>query len=49
MLTGSLPKKNRNRLARDALDTFATHAGCVYDVTDTDCWAQNGSISNVDF
>ena len=24
-------------------DIFATHAGLVYDVTDTDCWAQNGS------
>ena len=24
-------------------DTFATHAGLVYDVTDTDSWTQNGS------
>ena len=23
--------------------TFVTHAGPVCDVTDTDCWAQNGS------
>ena len=33
-----LPLKSRKRLARDVLDSFATHAGLVYDVTDTDCW-----------
>ena len=25
-------------------DTFATHAGLVHDVTDSDCSAQNGSF-----
>ena len=28
--------KNRRRLARDVLDTFARHAGRVCDVTGTD-------------
>ena len=42
MLLRSLPKESRNRLARDVFDTFTTHAGHVYDVTDTDCWGQNG-------
>ena len=27
----------------DVFDLFATHAGLVHDVTDTDCWAKNGS------
>ena len=35
---------SRKRLARDVADSFATHADLVYDVTDTDCRAQNGSI-----
>ena len=35
--------KEQKRLARDVFDTFATHFGLVYDVTDTHCWAQNGS------
>ena len=35
--------KTRKRLACDMYTTFATHAGCVYDVTDIECWAQNGS------
>ena len=34
-----LQLKNRNRSARDVCDTFATHAGLVDDVTDTDCCA----------
>ena len=43
MLVRSLPTKSRKRLVRDVFDTFATHARLVYDVTDTDYWAQNGS------
>ena len=43
MFTHSPPMKSRKGLARDAFDTFATHAGLVYDVTDTDSWTQNGS------
>ena len=35
--------KSRKRLARDVFDTFASYAGLVYDVTDTDCCAQNNS------
>ena len=35
MLIGSLPMKNRKGLARDVFDTFATHAGRIYDVTDS--------------
>lgn len=27
----------------DVHDSFATNADRVYDVTDTECWAQNGS------
>ena len=34
-----LQLKNRNRSARDVCVAFATHAGLVYDVTDTDCCA----------
>ena len=44
MLTCSLPMNSRKRLARDVADSFANHADLVYDVTDTDCRAQNGSI-----
>ena len=43
-------------MARDVFDILATHSCLVYDVTDTDCWAQNGGthrrvlrLSNVDF
>ena len=43
MLAQSLPTKSRKRLAHDLFATFATHAGLVHDITDTDCWAQNGS------
>ena len=38
----SLPMRNQYRLARDVFHTFATHAGPVYDITDIDCWSQNG-------
>ena len=34
--------KNRKGLARDVFDTFGSHSGLVHDVTDADCWAQNG-------
>ena len=35
MLVRSLPMKSRKRLACDVSHTSATHAGHVYDVTDT--------------
>ena len=43
-LVHSLPAKSRKGLARDVFVAFATHAGYVYDVTNRDYWAQNGSI-----
>ena len=30
--------------AHQVFDTFATHLGLVYDVTDADCWAQYGGV-----
>ena len=30
--------------ACNVYDTFAIHIGLVHDVTNTDCWAQNGSM-----
>ena len=42
----SLPTKSRKRLAYVAFGTFATHSCSVYDITDTDCWAQNGSVQS---
>ena len=40
MLVRFIPnKKRRKRSSRDVFDTFARHAGLVYDVTDTDYWA----------
>ena len=41
--TGSLFANEDNKEINDAVDTFATHASIVYDVTDTECRAQNGS------
>ena len=38
-----LSLKGRKRLAHGVSDTSATHAGLVHEVTDTHCWAQNGS------
>ena len=38
-----LPMKRTKRLAREAANTFAIHSGRFHDVTDTNCWAQNGS------
>ena len=49
MLPRSLSTKNRKRLLRDVLYTFDTHTGCVYDVTATSSWAQNGSPSGPAF
>ena len=31
-------------LACDMFDAFTTHVGRVYDITDTDCWAQHDNI-----
>ena len=47
MLIRALPMKIRNRLARDVINTFATHAYLVHDVTAV--WAQNGSTHRCDF
>ena len=44
VLTCSLATKKRKRLSCDVFDTFATWSGIAYDVTDTGCWAQNGSL-----
>ena len=30
-------------LACDVFDTLTAHSGLLYDVTDADCWRQNGS------
>ena len=37
----SLPEKSRNGFDRDLLYTFATYAGLLRDVTDTNSWRQN--------
>ena len=40
----------QKRLARDVIiHQYAAHAGLVNDVTDTDCWAQNGPAHMVEF
>ena len=38
-----LTNEEWKRLAHDVFHILAMHAGLVYDITDTDCWAQNGS------
>ena len=43
MSVRSLQMKSRKRLARDVLHSFASHSSPVHDVTNIDCWAQNGS------
>ena len=43
MMVCSLPMKNIKRLTSDVLDTFAKYSCRVHDLTDADCWAQNGS------
>ena len=35
--------KEKTILAHDVFDNFYTRSWFVHDVTDTDCWAQNGS------
>ena len=42
LLICSLPMKSRKSLACDATDSSASHANLVHDVTDTDCFTQNG-------
>ena len=44
MFIRSLSMESRKRFARDGFDTFATHVCLVYDITDTDSMAQNGSF-----
>ena len=43
MLIRSLLMKSRKGFARDIFDIYATDGGLVYDVINTDCWAQHGS------
>ena len=38
-----LEMESRKRFACDVLHNFATHSSIVYDLTDTDCWSENGS------
>ena len=42
LLVRSWPIESRKGC--EVFDTFATHASLSYDVTDTDSWAQNGSV-----
>ena len=44
-----LPKKSRKRCALDIFDTFAAHAGLIYNITDADHCAQNGSTQGLIF
>ena len=30
-------------------DAFATHAGCIHNITRADCWTQNGSVNRCVF
>ena len=43
MMACSLPMKSGERLTCDVLDTFAKRSCHVHDLSDADCWAQNGS------
>ena len=47
MLGHSLPIKIRKRLAPDIFGIIAAHSGLVHDDTDTDCLAQNGTLTGV--
>ena len=38
--------KSWKMLACDIFDAFTTHVGHVYDITDTDCWAQHDNIQS---
>ena len=49
MLACCLPMKSRKRLAPGASDVFTTHSGIVHDVTDADCWAENGGTHDPAF
>ena len=49
MLVCALPKKSWKRLARDVLDTFATRASYVHDVTNTDIKRQHSRLCFRDF
>ena len=49
MLVCALPKKSRKRLARDVLDTFATRASFVHDVTNTGLKRQHSRLCFRDF
>ena len=40
--TQSHNEEQKKSLARDTFAVTATHSDHIYDVTDTDCWAQNG-------
>ena len=40
---------HRKRMAHGVFDTFASHASLVRDVTEPDCWAQNGSTHDCVF
>ena len=40
MLVRSLVVKSRKRLTSGVFDSLATHHCLVYNITDTDCWAQ---------
>ena len=46
MLEITLPTKSTKRLVHVTFGTFATHSHSVCDITDTDCWAQNGSVQS---
>ena len=49
MLVCALPKKSRKRLAGDVLDTFATRASFVHDVTNTGLKRQHSRLCFRDF
>lgn len=42
-LVNVLPMKRTKRLACEAANTIPIHSDRFHDVTDTNCWAQNGS------
>ena len=44
MIVRSLLLKSRKKLAHNVFDTSAADVGLVRDITDTDRWAQDGSI-----
>lgn len=46
MLVSSLPGEWQKY---HVFDAFATHAGCIHDITRADCWTQNGSVNRCVF